>query len=547
MTKPNESHSRYGEVLGGRYRLISLLGQGGMSRVFLAEDMKLKGKMWAVKEVPLSEREGPAFMEEAAMLAQLQHAQLPQLVDFFISEDDNGCLVMDYIQGPTLQHVFEEAGQRLPINQVVQIAMQLCDIFHYLHTFQPQGIIYRDLKPSNVMLGLHGQVRLIDFGVARQYKPGQFSDTIQMGTLGFAAPEQYLNQQTDERTDLYTLGAMLYYLLSGGCYPALTKTSIRQLQADLPESLISLIDDLLQERPELRCQSAMEVRLRLRPLLPDTTSFTRILYTETKNQSDQLILVGGLFAGSGSTFTAIALARLCHALNLRNAYVEQPTLEPDLYMLLYGDERAPKPYHFPARLVKSSNTAAHTPWVQGHTTWVPSHPDGGEGDWQAADSYKLLHMIKKPVVLWDVSTSWQHPTVQELCYSADHMVVVVDASPSKCNRPSARALLAQFEAYAKQGKQVHAVVNGEITGQGAKDWLSSLPWASVSVLPQISRELISRAVWRGDCVQDLPEVRKLLHQRLSPLLQALFSAEQIANLGDKREGKNWLSWFRRRA
>ncbi|MEB4799151.1 serine/threonine-protein kinase [Paenibacillus chondroitinus] len=519
----------------------SLLGQGGMSQVYLAEDQKLKGKMWAVKEVLPVEQDGASFLEEAEMLARLHHPQLPQLVDYLITEDGTGFLVMDYIQGPTLQDLFEEKGRELPTAKVVQIAFQLCDILHYLHTFQPRPIIYRDLKPSNIMLNEQSQVRLIDFGVARHFTQGKQTDTMQMGTIGFAAPEQFMGLQTDARSDLYSLGAMLYYLLTGGQYAYLTNKSLDQLNPELPETLTSTIRLLLQENPQHRCQSAMEVKMRLRSIYPDpahTTDYQK--HSNPMPQQDKLIVVGGLFAGVGSTFLAVTIARILNALQIPNALVEQPTIEPDLYMLLYGDLKAPKNYNFAAHSMRvQDQSLASSPWDKGHSTWFPTHPDGFHEDWQPADSFKLLHMIKKPIVLWDISTQWEHPSVQELCHSADDIIVVLDASPGKCNRSSSRANFNRFNSYQQRGKKVHYIANGNMQDHFHKEWITSLPASPLCTMPELPRGEVMRAVWKGECIQDRPEVLKQLMTALSPLLKELLP-ESCLLVNEGKRAKNSL-------
>jgi serine/threonine protein kinase len=518
MSKP----SWIGTCIGGRYRIESLLGQGGMSHVYLAEDMKLKGKKWAVKECLPFEEDMTYFLEEAEMLARLQHPQLPQLVDYFTTDEGKGFLVMDYIHGPTLQDLFEEKGRELPVSKIVQIAFQLCDLFHYLHTFQPRPIIYRDLKPSNVMLNEQSQVRLIDFGVARHFKHEKQSDTMQIGTIGFAAPEQFLGLQTDARSDLFTLGSMLYYLLSGGQYAYITQKPLEQIRQDLPEALTSTVRLLLQENPQNRCQSAIEVKMRLRSIYYEPTNVPEVSNLQTPTSTpDKLIVVGGLFAGVGSTFMAISLARIFHALHIPNALVEQPTIEPDLYMLLYGDSKAPKDYAFAAKLIAEQTLSTTPTWSNGFSTWVPNHPEGFQSTWQSADSFKLLHTIKKPIVVWDVSTHWEHPSVQELCHSADEIIVVLDASPGKCNRPSSRAHFDRFDMYQKRGKKVHYVANGNLPGHFRNEWVDSLPAVPLCSLPEIPRAEVMRAVWKGECIQDQPEILEQLNDALAPLLRKI--------------------------
>jgi serine/threonine protein kinase len=542
----NPKKNWIGTCIGGRYRMESLLGQGGMSQVYLAEDLKLKGKKWAVKEILPMEQEGASFMEEAEMLARLHHPQLPQLVDYFTTEDGTGFLVMDYIQGPTLQDLFEEKRRELPTAQIVQIAFQLCDMLHYLHNFQPRPIIYRDLKPSNIMLNEQSQVRLIDFGVARHFTQGKQTDTMQMGTIGFAAPEQFMGLQTDARSDLYSLGAMLYYLLTGGQYAYLTHKTLDQLSPELPEALTSTVQLLLQENPQHRCQSAMEVKMRLRSFSPDPAQTTNMPnHSTTLLTADKLIVVGGLFAGVGSTFLAVTLARLLNAIQIPNALVEQPTIEPDLYMLLYGDLKAPETYKFAAHsLREQDHSLTPTPsWEKGFSTWFPIHPDGYHGDWQPADSFKLLHTIKKPIVIWDVSTQWEHPSVQELCHSADEIVVVLDASPGKCNRPSSRAHFERFDSYMKRGKKVHFVANGSMQNHFRKEWMASLPASPLCAIPELPRAEVMRAVWKGECIQDRPEVLQQLMTALSPLIKDILPGNRFNGNENKKTKPSLFSRF----
>ncbi len=194
---------------------------------FLAEDVKLAGKEWAVKEIPQRPEDVPHFLEEAQMLARLNHPQLPRIVDYYVVEPDNVCfVVMDYIEGQTLQAWFANRQKKADAASVLSFAVQLCDILHYLHSIEPEPVIYRDLKPSNVIIGQDGRIKLVDFGTARSYKAGQNSDTVPLGTIGFASPEQLHGFQTDARSDLYSLGAFMYHLLSGGGYYSVSRISL---------------------------------------------------------------------------------------------------------------------------------------------------------------------------------------------------------------------------------------------------------------------------------------------------------------------------------
>ncbi len=229
-------------VLRNRYRILEKRAQGGMAAVYRAADMHLAGKTWAVKEMsdavitnPLDrQRAVAAFQQEAQMLANLSHANLPKVTDYF-SENGREYLVMEYIEGQTLDEMLTACGNRpFSEEQVLGWAFQLCDVLEYLHH---QGIIFRDLKPSNIMIDRNGSVRLIDFGIARVFKVGKMSDTTAFGTPGYAPPELYSGSQSDVRSDIYSLGATLHTLLTGfdPNQTPLQLPSVRQLNASVSQ------------------------------------------------------------------------------------------------------------------------------------------------------------------------------------------------------------------------------------------------------------------------------------------------------------------------
>ncbi|HUM85583.1 MAG TPA: serine/threonine-protein kinase [Lachnospiraceae bacterium] len=206
-----------GQVIDGKYKILSEIGHGGMSVVYLALNERAN-KTWAIKEVRKdggndSEVVSQGLVAETEMLKKLNHPHLPSIVDV-IDRDDSFIIVMDYIEGKSLQSVLKHEGAQSPEN-VIEWAEQLCDVLGYLHSRKPP-IIYRDMKPGNVMLKPDGNVMLIDFGTAREYKAHSEGDTTWLGTRGYAAPEQFGGHgQTDARTDIYCLGATMYHLLTG--------------------------------------------------------------------------------------------------------------------------------------------------------------------------------------------------------------------------------------------------------------------------------------------------------------------------------------------
>lgn len=206
-----------GSVVDGKYKILSEIGHGGMSVVYLAINERAN-KTWAIKEV---RKDGTAdfatvhqgLVAETEMLKKLNHPHLPSIIDV-IDRDDSFLIVMDYIEGKSLESLLRHGGAQEP-ERVIEWCKQLCDVLGYLHSRTPP-IIYRDMKPANVMLKPDGNVMLIDFGTAREYKAQSVEDTTCLGTRGYAAPEQFGGRgQTDGRTDIYCLGATMYHLLTG--------------------------------------------------------------------------------------------------------------------------------------------------------------------------------------------------------------------------------------------------------------------------------------------------------------------------------------------
>lgn len=206
-------------MLENRYIIVKTLGRGGMGAVYLALDTRLSNIPVAIKEMSTRAVGGDlqaaigSFKKEASMLISLRHPALPRILDFFSSNEDRWYLVMDYIEGHTLKEMVDKRGP-IPEAEVLDWGRQLCGILDYLHRQNPP-IIFRDLKPANIMLTPQGQIKLIDFGIARHFRAGNNVDTRAYGSSGFAPPEQYGENQTDPRSDIYALGATLHYLLTG--------------------------------------------------------------------------------------------------------------------------------------------------------------------------------------------------------------------------------------------------------------------------------------------------------------------------------------------
>lgn len=252
-----------GSLVDGKYKILNVVGRGGMSVVYLAMNEKAN-KQWAIKEV---RKDGVSNFDvvkqglivETDMLKKFNHPLLPSIVDV-IDTDGTFLIVMDYIEGKPLSDSLSENGA-LPQEDVIKWAIQLCDVLGYLHRQTPP-IIYRDMKPANVMLKPDGNITLIDFGTAREYKIENLEDTTCLGTRGYAAPEQFGGQgQTDPRTDIYCLGATLYHLVTGHnpSEPPYEMYPIRYWDESLSQGLETIILKCTQNNPADRYQSCDEL------------------------------------------------------------------------------------------------------------------------------------------------------------------------------------------------------------------------------------------------------------------------------------------------
>ena len=203
-----------------RYFIMSKVGAGGFGSVYKARDIQSGDRLVAIKEVTLLGlhpqamiEATTAFQREVSVLSQLDHPNLPRLYEY-IQTPGHWYLVMDFIAGETLEEYQSKTPKgHLPLSEALDIGMQLCLVLDYLHSQQPP-IVFRDLKPANIMRAPTGQLYLIDFGIARYFKPGQAKDTVALGSHGYAAPEQYGKAQTTPRADIYSLGAVLHQLLT---------------------------------------------------------------------------------------------------------------------------------------------------------------------------------------------------------------------------------------------------------------------------------------------------------------------------------------------
>jgi peptide/nickel transport system substrate-binding protein/oligopeptide transport system substrate-binding protein len=257
-----------GTLLNNRYKLLNRVGEGGFATVYRAEDTQNQ-KIVAIKAIGLAALNAQQMIDatdtynrELLFGRALRHPHLPAFYESF-TDQHHWYLVVQYIDGPTLEtYVQQKSSKRLPLWEVLDIGIQICDVLTYLHTRRPP-VIFRDMKPDNIMCAADGMVYLVDFGIARHFQPGQRRDTQLLGSPGYAAPEQYGSSQTDERSDIYSLGATLNTLLTGGDPLDETIDQALPVVTSLSPAMAKLLERMQAQMPEDRPASAQEVRAAL--------------------------------------------------------------------------------------------------------------------------------------------------------------------------------------------------------------------------------------------------------------------------------------------
>ncbi|MFC4777706.1 serine/threonine protein kinase [Paenibacillus sp. GCM10023252] len=518
-----------GRLVGGRYRIIGTLGRGGMGVVYAAEDTRLQGKLRAMKVTALAEdaAEEMAAQQpvEAWMLMRLSHPNLPLIVDYYPREE-SGCeiVVMDFIHGETAAARMERMNNQMGFHEVITIALQLCSALAYLHGQTPR-IIHRDLKPSNVMLEENGNVRLIDLGIAREFKSGQRTDTMRLGTPGFAAPEQESGEQSDERTDIYGLGALLYYMLSGGKrYPSplLQRTSsdpmrLLQQRDDVPRTFVDTLSRMLQARPERRHGSIAEVEQALLSYSlgkhsPAASSAHGHPRTSAQASPSMLINVLALSPGAGATFLTLTLA---HLLGLRGypcSAAEYPSPSSEWVPLLQPAPSASR----------VSADGLYRSWHR-HGVWWNGLQPRTNGTTQDEQEKLKLMLGQQPSLftLMDLSSQWETAGASAWIRRSSYLIIVADPHPAKWQAHRLIALQKLSGEAEQLGARILWVVNKDASFRHRREWLEMLPMRPAAAIPQLPQEEWLNLVWDGKWATDHPRLRKVLERAMTPLTDVL--------------------------
>lgn len=519
-----------GSIVGGRYRLVKQLGEGGMGRVFLADDLRLEGKRWAVKWVPKDGVDPDQAEKEAKIMTSLQHPSLPRIADYIHGDAVEGCcIVMDYLEGETLQQRSAAGGgHRMHWRTVVSYAVQLCDLLMYLHNLD-SPVVFRDIKPSNVIVGADDKVRLIDFGIARTFKPGQSNDTVHVGSVGFAAPELLANRQTDHRADLYSLGSLIYYLISGGQYYNFSKLPVEQTADGIPPELADTVRLLLETDPDKRMSGARQAREQLIKAasmhrlndFPETRHLPKSAGGPNKRT---IVSVYGLFPHSGATFVSVTLAKLLSARNLNVAYCEFPWQTADSLLAMFAAMKG----HGAGRR-------------EGTLVWNIRRTVDAEGvpPFELVSLYKMLLEAKEEIVLYDISSSALPEAAEAMIRSSDLVIAVASPEPAGLRSDSAVANWKRVGEMAGEGR-VCWVANRMPRTVGLSEFYKLFSTGPTASIPELDYDRMMEAKWRGQWLIDERQTQTFMHDRMETLLRVIVP-ELKARTGIRGKAQKWLA------
>ncbi|CAH1194954.1 Serine/threonine-protein kinase PknD [Paenibacillus plantiphilus] len=544
MDYPSSDGCQINDWIGERYRVVGLIGRGGMGEVYAVEDMRLQGKLRALKVNKPHLQDAHYSVEEASLLMRLNHPQLPVIVDYYPPNDAGiEMMVMDYIDGETIHSYTTSQGGEITIEMVLHIGMQLCEALHYLHQQQP-AIIHRDLKPTNVMITRSGHIRLIDFGIARRYKVNQQQDTVQLGTPGFAAPEQEGEQQSDARTDIYGLGALLFYMLNRGRTPSASDKQQRSLlhKANVPQSVIAVIERMMDERPNCRLSSMAEVRAALLACLQvqeqnmgsphyfgpiaqtEQTRHARVpgmgdsSFADRARNKPVQVAVASLSSGSGATFTALTLVNLLGLRGISCGAVEHPALEPEWHALLdLGGKRGAVSAVMPQDPRYIRVLSENLMWHALEPTYRNDEAD------LAIKNRLMLESLTQTIVVTDISSRWVGKEGEELLLRADILLLVADPCPAKWTPQRLQSSTAVCFERERLNRTTMWIANKDVPFSHRGEWLRLIPSKPVTSIPQLPSAEWTQFMWQGAWATKHKSWLPMLERAFEPIFNKLFA------------------------
>ena len=508
--------------------------------MYLAENIKV-GRQWAIKEVNLSKAPRASLLAEVEILRKLDHKSLPRIVDL-IELEDFIYIIEDFFEGTTLKEIIANRDICTEKN-VLKWARQLCEILLYLHSIKPNAIIYRDMKPGNVIIDTECNTKLIDLGIAREHKDGQDGDTVYIGTRGYAAPEQYSGStQTDARTDVYGLGATLYHVITGlhPNAPPFQMSPIRSINSSLSSELEAIISKSTQIDPNLRYQCVDQFLNEIVNLEEKHLNDKVVEQIKTSHFfSTKLIVIGSLSFRAGSSFVAANLAVKLASDGISTAVIECPVNTPYFFDALFVREKTDTEFVSWAHELKKGKTPNRKEaFSDSGVTWVVVDPTQFQvNNWTSSDMVQLIYSVKHcQFIFLDVSTNWTHHSVSTILTQADHILLVVDPDPVLLDRSERKEypFSSDEENYLPvESKTIKKIIEMISDDHRNIDFIVNkyssfinidqlcLPLKPISLVPHFEPEQVYKSLWEGRLLYNNPRFKEIFDQCFQPLVKRL--------------------------
>lgn len=510
---------RIGKLIDGRYEVVSYVSEGGMGQLFQVYDRKLHNSIRALKCL---KQEYSAYrnyaQSEMNLLTNLNHRGLPKIYDYIQNQDSQAdMIVMEWINGSNME-TFLRQNHHIDFELIFQISLELIDALSYLHQQKP-SIIHRDIKPSNVMLDEHGHIKLIDFGISKQYSKQKTANTMNFGTPGFASPEQLKGANIDCRTDLYSFGCLIYYLCTGCKMIPYNKLAVidnllKQELSFLPRTFRNILERCLQEDPNHRYNNATEVQQALNELEYIFEQYPSNNKKPPRPHSS-LITFLSLHPQAGATTIATLISQqLSNNIHLKLIEFPSRTVRLEAYPYLQHEKNS--------RNETSAQNLRHYSVVQyDNIEYCMFQSESFPLIEQAIDEFN--HIVsqngQQRLQMIDVSSDWELSSIQELISRSKIVVLICDPTIVSCNSfllNRNRALLRYMSEHQKACLWIN---NKDIAFAGRNAWLSTVKSDYPSVnLPSVDPKQLYQLMWNDRFMHPKQRSWKVIVKRLTPLI-----------------------------
>jgi serine/threonine protein kinase len=490
-----------GSIYFGKYRIIKQIGKGGMSQVFLAKNIKLGNKL-AIKRVN-KKNNAINLLVEPSILKDLNHPLIPHIVD--IEEDREYLYIIEeYIEGVNLA-VYKNINKNIDEEMIVNTAIQMCDVLEYLHSRKPYPIIYRDMKPENIIMSDEDTIKFVDFGIARQFKHNNDTDTVLIGTKGYCAPEQYVSEcQSDTRTDIYSLGVTLYYLATGKnlSSPPYNLVPIRELNNNYSSELEKIIIKCTHNNPENRFQSAKDIKEELLEIIDTPKTMNNTTYSVIKQKTIGVI---SLTKRAGATFFATNLAIALSGKNIITSLIELPYEEPYIYDMV-GISNYNKEYYSILNEIDNENPIHREKITKiKNILYLVIDPTKRKiASWDDNKSMKIIYSAKESLIsIIDIGNNYFN--VENILDEFDLLYVIYDAMPP--DLMANYSLHEKIYKYNEASKKVRFVLNKDNKGINKKTLNKYLGIKPNITIPDMPLELIYKAIYNKKYPYEEPKLK----------------------------------------